>query len=262
MFCLSRLLLPGQIHHIIKAGSGNYKMVANKSIYSLKQPETLSGVLDQLVKGIEISEGRVYAGAVQKGRLDEQRDMVLSFQAQGDECRLMHASVFFGRSGIFKPWVELYNIQNPVTINNTAFALFDSDLEYRLIRLFMQAVAPGGKLFAEYENDPETAKALKLDVPVPASRMGNIMFQNGATWFKDWYYPEGFMEGGRKLQGEKPISREAENRHLNRIQERLQYFLKTTRPLQKSSEDTEKDPVQRAVKRAETMLDKPPFSSD
>ncbi len=245
-----------------KTSKRTHRMEQKYGNDSLQPHEGLSGVLDRLVKGFEISEGRVYAGAVQKGRLDEQNDMVLSFQSQGDECRLMHASMFFGRSDIFKPWVELYNIQNPVTINNTDFALFDSDLEYRLIRLFLQATAPGGKLFAEYENDPETAQALKLDIPAPVSRMGNIMFQNGATWFKDWYYPEGFMEGGRKLQGEKPISREAENRHLKRIHERLQSFLKASRPLQKSSEDTEKDPVERAVKRAETMLGKPPFSSD
>ncbi|MFP4650470.1 MAG: DUF1122 family protein, partial [Desulfobacterales bacterium] len=149
----------------------------------LLQPhEELSDVLERLVKGIGISEGRVYAAAVQKGRLDEQRNMVLYYQTQGIESRLMHASMFFGRSATFKPWVELYNIENPVTLKNTAFALFDSELEYRLIRLFLQAVEPGGKIFAEYENDPETAKALKLGVPAPASRMGHILFQNGATW--------------------------------------------------------------------------------
>ncbi|MFW6081287.1 MAG: DUF1122 family protein [Desulfosalsimonas sp.] len=235
-------------------------MDANKSHYPLKQPETLSGLLDQLVEGIDISEGRVYCRTVQKGRLDEQRDMVLYFRSQEDECRLMHASLFFGRSGIFNPWVELYNIQNPLTVNNITFALFDSDLEYSLIGLFLRALEPGGKIFAEYENDPETAKALKLGVPPPVSRMGHILFQNGATWFKDWYYPEGFMEGGRKLQGEKPLTSQAKNRHIDSIREELQDFLKT-RGRQKTTGKTGKDPVERALKRAGAMLETPLFSS-
>ncbi|MHA1209321.1 MAG: DUF1122 family protein [Candidatus Freyarchaeota archaeon] len=47
--------------------------------------------------------------------------------------------------------------------------------------------------------------------------LGYKLFQLGFTWFKDWYFAEGFWEGGVKLQGEK-TNEQNRNRQLEKIQ--------------------------------------------
>lgn len=58
------------------------------------------------------------------------------------------------------------------------------------------------------------------------SRLGFELFKNGFTWFKDWYFPEGYLEGGRKLQGEKPLNDKAKLAQLKRIQQEVREFLR------------------------------------
>ncbi|MGM0451558.1 MAG: DUF1122 family protein [Thermodesulfobacteriota bacterium] len=215
------------------------------------KPDTpLTRVFDQLADGIDTADGRIFADSIQRGRFQEERNMTLYFQIGDRKCRLMQATIFFGRSAIFKPWAELYNIENRLLIDNKTFIFPDSDLEYGVIELLLPVIAPGGKIFVEYENDPETRKALEIGVPAAASRMGYILFQNGATWFKDWYFSEGYMEGGRKLQGEKAIKPQVKNRHMENIVHQLQNFLQTRPESQRESEA-----INRAIKRAKTVLD-------
>lgn len=215
------------------------------------KPDTpLTRVFDQLVEGIDTADGRIFANAIQRGRFKEERNMTLYFQIGDNKSRLMQATIFFGRSALFKSWAELYNIQNRLIIDNKTFIFPDSDLEYAVIELLLPVLAPGGKIFVEYENDPETRKALEIGVPAAASRMGYILFQNGATWFKDWYFSEGYMEGGRKLQGEKPIKSAVKNRHLENIAHQLQNFLQSHPESERTG-----DATNRSVKRAKTVLE-------
>lgn len=214
------------------------------------KPDTpLTRVFDQLVEGAATAGGRIVAEAVQQGRFKEERNMDLYYQSGGEKCRLMQATLFFGRSKIFKPWAELFNIQSRFIVSGKTFVFFDSEPEDDLIGLLLPAIAPGGKIFVEYENDPETRNALELGVPAAASRMGHILFQHGATWFKDWYFSEGFMEGGRKLQGEKAIKPEARRRHIDNISRQLHNFLQSRDP-----SETGDSLMHPAVKRAKAVI--------
>jgi hypothetical protein len=58
---------------------------------------------------------------------------------------------------------------------------------------------------------------IELGVPPHLTRLGFILLENGFTWFKDWYYPEGFMGGNPKLQAEKPINDEVKQKHLENL---------------------------------------------
>lgn len=69
---------------------------------------------------------------------------------------------------------------------------------------------------------------LQSGFPPATTRLGFKLFENGFTWFKDWYFPEGFMEGGQKLQGEKTSDMESKNRQLIQILKEIKSFLEKT----------------------------------
>jgi hypothetical protein len=56
------------------------------------------------------------------------------------------------------------------------------------------------------------------------------LFRRGFTWFKDWYFPEGFMEGDQKLQAEKPIDEHASQRHRARWVREINVFIERAGP--------------------------------
>lgn len=72
-------------------------------------------------------------------------------------------------------------------------------------------------MFVEYEWDHVTIRELEFGIPPALSRLGYKLLVRGFTWFKDWYYPEGFMEGGRKLQAEKPTKPDHARENLKAI---------------------------------------------
>jgi hypothetical protein len=83
----------------------------------------------------------------------------------------------------------------------------------------------GEKIFIGYDTDQETSYGLTYGFPVAATRLGFVLFQHGFTWFKDWYFPEGGLEGGQKLQGEKPLNLKSKHQHLHQIKKELSTFL-------------------------------------
>lgn len=71
-----------------------------------------------------------------------------------------------------------------------------------------EVVGEGGKVMVGYENFPETLQALQRGVPPILTPLGSALRKAGFWGFKDWYYPEGWAEGGRKLQAERPRSQD------------------------------------------------------
>jgi hypothetical protein len=101
-------------------------------------------------------------------------------------------------------------------------------LEQRLFDLLASAIPPGGHLMVEYESpqQAETERALSFRVPPVATPLGSILFDAGAgDWIRDWYIPEGWTEGPRKLQGFRAFDdRHVERRH-GETAEELRRFL-------------------------------------
>ncbi len=55
----------------------------------------------------------------------------------------------------------------------------------------------------EYYEDRQTLRELKEGKPPEETRLGKKLKALGYRYLRDWYYPEGWMEGGYKLQAEK-----------------------------------------------------------
>jgi hypothetical protein len=105
------------------------------------------------------------------------------------------------------------------------FSYLNSDIEKKMISLCCQHLPSAGKIFISYDQDMETAKGLMLHIPPPLTRLGFLLFQDGCTWFKDWYFPEGGMEGGQKLQGEKPLDQKNKERQMQEMRKQIMSYI-------------------------------------
>ena len=83
-------------------------------------------------------------------------------------------------------------------------------VEVRLFRLLGGLVPAGGSLMVEYESPglEETAAILALGYHPACTPLGYALLAAGCLSFRDWYIPEGGLEGPRKLQGFKPLDEE------------------------------------------------------
>ncbi|MFN3871326.1 MAG: DUF1122 family protein, partial [Aquificaceae bacterium] len=121
---------------------------------------------------------------VEVGRFIEEENITLEKEGK----RLLYIKAFYGRRPYWKEWVELFNIE-PEFFGST----WEKEL-YGIISKYFRRV------FVEYYEDKETLLELKRGKPPEETRLGSILKSLGYTYFKDWYYPEGWMEGGYKLQ--------------------------------------------------------------
>jgi hypothetical protein len=100
-------------------------------------------------------------------------------------------------------WVEIYDLDLPAALRG------DDEFAPKLapyLQPVADAIPPGGHLMAEYEQvDWHTTQVgLLAGIPPIATPLGVLLFELGCgDSFKDWYFPEGGMEGNRKLQGNK-----------------------------------------------------------
>lgn len=185
----------------------------------------LKAAVDRLAAGIPAGDFALKAGKISRGRFAEEINVDL-LVSHGDHQRfLLCAKVFYGRPPHYRPWVELFGICERMGLGTTVIPYVDSPVEELVLSHFSQALGPGDHIFVEYHNDPETAEALKYNVPPPLTRLGYKLFRLGFTWFKDWYFPEGLMEGGQKLQAEKPVHGEAMAGHIRAFQGVARLFI-------------------------------------
>ncbi len=159
------------------------------------------------------------------------------------------AKIFTGRLPYYRPWIELFDIYGYLIMGGKEVEYFDSELEHGVLRFFADMLGPGENFFVEYYRDEETRRQLQTGVPAPATRLGALLYRRGFTWFKDWYYPEGFMEGEQKLQGEKPLDTEGKTRQNARLLRELEGFIDRR-------DDQQADHLQRAYSRATEIVSK------
>ncbi|MDQ3889492.1 MAG: DUF1122 family protein [Actinomycetota bacterium] len=183
--------------------------------------------------GKETSHGLLRLGEARRGRFPEERDAVVyAGDATTPAIRLKH----FGgrRSAGVNPWIE------------ASVARDDEGFAAELVAALADLLPPGGYVMVGYGDD-ETERGLKRRFPPAVTPLGKALFDAGCTWFKDWYYPEGWMEGGMKLQGNKPISDEARTAHLGELRGEIEEWLG-------SVEGATEDLVTRARERAQAVL--------
>ncbi len=185
----------------------------------------LEEAVRRITRGVKIGGILVYAKNVSRGRFIEEVNLDIYLRAEGSEGFLLYIKVFYGRKPYYKPWVEFFGINESLEVGTRVINYYGSIYEDYLLSFFSRFIGPGEKIFVEYVDDAETRKQLEIGIPPAVTRLGYKLFRLGYTWFKDWYFPEGFMEGGQKLQGEKPLDNEVRLRQLRRIGEETKAFL-------------------------------------
>lgn len=155
-----------------------------------------------------------YLKELRRGRFFEERYFELYLRDESgrvSEKPIANGLYFAGRGKWIKPWAEIsyhYRVDfknEKGEVETVSFS--DADRDIALFRLLGELVPPGGHLAVEYQGD-ETGIVLALGVPAAASPLGYLMWKSGFRWFKNWYFPEGWKEGGTKLQGNKPLNEE------------------------------------------------------
>lgn len=206
-------------------------------------------VIESLEKGLLTGDFTIFAKRVSRGRFPEEINLEINIKRGQSETYLMQVKIFKGLRPSYKPWAELFGIKAVVDLAGKSFPYFGSNVEEHLLSLFSDPIEPGGKIFVEYYRDDETARGLNSGFPPPVTRLGYKLFERSFTWFKDWYFPEGFREGGQKLQGEKPLDARARKRQLDTIRMETQTFIK-----KQTETDRLEDYESRALERAKKVL--------
>jgi len=181
-------------------------------------------IVGELVNGLSLEPAKVYACRVRRGRFAEEVALDICLEAGGEVDRLCFVKVFYGR-GFYRRWVEVFNVMSSARAGGFSVRFYESEVEDWILDAASRWLGPGEVLYVEYVGDDETRKQLERGYPVPASRLGFKMLVRGFTWFKDWYYPEGFMEGNPKIQGVKPLNEEHRRRNLEEIRAEVESFI-------------------------------------
>ncbi len=174
-------------------------------------------LIEKLKGGIESGGLILTAGKVRGGRFREEINLELSVKGNAGQKHLCVAKVFKGR-GYYIPWVEIFGIN----VRTLGLDFFGSPIEGTVLDLF-GGVFP--RIFIEYFEDRQTAGELKLGVPPLLSRLGFELGRRGYTLVRDWYIPEGLMEGGHKLQGEKGTDTSVNERRRRSLESEVEAFL-------------------------------------
>lgn len=174
--------------------------------------------------GKKLGERTLQVGAVQKGAFAG----VFSFSLFVKEHTIVSGLYYIGSKWI-RPWMEID--YTPITGSE-----MDSIGE-ALFQLLSELIPPGGHLSVSYLDHKVTARALLVGVPPAATPIGFLLWRSGFRWFKDWYFAEGWKEGGIKLQGEKPLNETRKRANTQKIVDEVTDFLTKTGYLELEMEE-------------------------
>jgi len=172
-------------------------------------------LVEKLRKGIRVGELVLVCGEPKAGRFAQEFNLGLFVERGGLREHLLYLKVFLGR-GHYRGWVEVFGI-SPKVCGETYFG---SSIEARVLDELSDLT---DRLFVEYFEDMETVKELESGVPPALSRLGFEIARRGFPFLRDWYFPEGLMEGGHKLQGEK---RGEKDKYLKDLRKSLEALLR------------------------------------
>ena len=137
----------------------------------------------------------------------------------------MFGKHFSGRGQFYRPWIEVY------FVNTVKFESNKETLSYKTLELLFKEISSlipaGGKLMIPYIDHETTDTALRHGALPVTTEIGYLIWRAGCTWFKDWYYSEGALEGDVKFQGNKPFDEEHLEKNMYDTYKEVKNFLKT-----------------------------------
>jgi hypothetical protein len=210
----------------------------------------ISESMQKAEEGLNLGNFSVHAKNMRSWGMKGVVRMEIFIKEDNKDEPLFCLAFFPGRKPHYRPWIEIFCINNPL---ESGTCYYDSSIEDALLKFFSRALGPGGKIYIEYLCDLETAYGLALGYPPAATRQGYRLFIHGFTWFKNYYYSEGGHEGGQKLEGEKPLDKVACKRHMKNIKLDMETFLEASSGWKALGEEHEY--LLRARERAMKVID-------
>lgn len=210
--------------------------------------------MQDVLNGFEIDGISISAKKLRPRQFRKEGNIDISLTKNGFQSHLMFIRIYLGLGVYYRPWVEFFGIDYTLKFGDESFKYINSELEHNLISRFSNNIGPGGKIYIGYEGDLETTYELTYNYPPVITRLGYELFNNGFTWYKDWYFPEGGSEGGQKLQGEKPLDESAKQRHLESIQSEIRAFIKQVNNEKLEIKGNSENYLNDALKRAKLVL--------
>ncbi len=169
-------------------------------------------LLLRALAGAELDSCRLEPRDFKRGRTDRETyfNLFLSRDRGLSSHPIVQGLFFAGRGEHIKAWIEFR--YDPVAdfAGGGVVDLEAGGLTARLFSLLGALVPPGGSMMVIYGAEShsvsaDTEKGLKKSFPPIATPLGYYLWQAGMRWFKDWYFSEGWMEGGMKLQATRPL---------------------------------------------------------
>jgi hypothetical protein len=185
--------------------------------------------------GKQLADYRVHVKEVKKGAFAG----VFSFSLHVNGHEMVSGLYYIGSTYI-RPWLEID--YSPITGDE------QDPTGESLFKLLSELIPPGGHISVSYLDHKITARALLSGVPPAATPIGYLLWIGGCRWFKDWYFAEGWKEGGIKLQGEKPLHAEREKENTAKITEELKEFLGKAGYLEPEMENVCKELARKVLK--------------
>jgi hypothetical protein len=173
-------------------------------------------------------------------------------QGEVSKGPFMTAIISGGGRGV-RPWVECRIFPQVECGDGRFLDARELGLEAGLIRRLGGLIPAGGHLMIDYESGGQelTLSELVLQVPPPASYLGELMFRAGCRGqFKDWYFSEGGHEGPRKLQANKSPNPAAARAAMTDHLQTLKQFVR--RPL--PTDGKHREIIRNAVARARKLI--------
>jgi len=187
-------------------------------------PQKYPFVLD----GKKLGGYLIHVGNVSRGRFIEETNFELylkTIDGETSENPMVKGKYFSGRGKLYKPWLDIY-YYNLVKFKSKIENISEGGLGEKLFKHLSDLLPPGSHIMVVYVDHEETRKGLERGIPAPATPIGYLLWKSGFTWFKDWYFAEGGLEGDVKLQGNKPLKDEDKQKNLLEIYKVLEEFLK------------------------------------
>jgi hypothetical protein len=132
---------------------------------------------------------------------------------------------FSGRGKFYRPWLELF-YNNYIKFKKlSTIDLSNSIMEKKIFKYLSDLLPSGSHIMIVYQNHTETKDGLAKRIPPPVTPIGYLLWSVGCTWFKDWYFSEGLLEGELKLQGNKSLNIKDRKRNLIQIRNELNTFV-------------------------------------
>jgi len=184
--------------------------------------------LTSSIEGKKLNGYIFHVDNISRGRFIDEINFELYLKATDGETSenpVVMGKYFAGRGEFYKPWLEIYYDNHAKFESSKVVDLSEKELDKKLFKHLSGLLPPNSHIMVIYVNHEETREGLERTVPAPATPIGYLLWKSGCTWFKDWYFSEGFWEGDVKLQGNKPLNEENRREDLLGIRKELIEFL-------------------------------------